>query len=51
MAKHSASPARDIILSEVGPRDGLQSIARIMPTAAKNAWIKALAAAGPCVQD
>ncbi len=37
---------RQIIVSEVGPRDGLQSLKRIMPTVAKIAWIKALAAAG-----
>lgn len=37
---------RDILVSEVGPRDGLQSIATVMPTAAKCAWISALAAAG-----
>jgi hydroxymethylglutaryl-CoA lyase len=37
---------RDIIVSEVGPRDGLQAIKRVMPTAAKVAWIEALAAAG-----
>jgi hydroxymethylglutaryl-CoA lyase len=37
---------RDIIISEVGPRDGLQSIKRAMPTAAKIRWIKGLAAAG-----
>jgi hydroxymethylglutaryl-CoA lyase len=37
---------RDIIISEVGPRDGLQSIKRIMPTAAKILWICELAAAG-----
>ena len=36
----------DILVSEVGPRDGLQSIHRIMPTAAKKAWITAEAAAG-----
>jgi hydroxymethylglutaryl-CoA lyase len=35
-----------ILVSEVGPRDGLQSIDRIMPTAAKKAWIAAEAAAG-----
>lgn len=35
-----------VLISEVGPRDGLQSIARTMPTAAKKAWISALAAAG-----
>lgn len=36
----------DILVSEVGPRDGLQSIQSIMPTAAKKAWIAAEAAAG-----
>ncbi len=36
----------DITISEVGPRDGLQSIERIMPTAAKCAWISAQFAAG-----
>ncbi|PVX31580.1 hydroxymethylglutaryl-CoA lyase [Sphingomonas pokkalii] len=36
----------DILVSEVGPRDGLQSITPIMPTAAKKAWIAAEAAAG-----
>lgn len=35
-----------ILISEVGPRDGLQSIDRIMPLAAKQAWIAAEAAAG-----
>jgi hydroxymethylglutaryl-CoA lyase len=35
-----------ILVSEVGPRDGLQSIAAIMPTAAKKAWIAAEVAAG-----
>ena len=36
----------DILVSEVGPRDGLQSIDAILPTDVKNAWIKAQAAAG-----
>ena len=36
----------DILVSEVGPRDGLQSIKTIMPTEAKQAWIAAEAAAG-----
>lgn len=35
-----------ILVSEVGPRDGLQSIKSIMPLAAKQAWIAAEAAAG-----
>ena len=37
---------RDILISEVGPRDGLQSVSSIMPTEGKKAWIKAEAAAG-----
>lgn len=37
-----------ILISEVGPRDGLQSIDRVMPTEAKKAWIAAEAAAGVC---
>lgn len=36
----------DIEISEVGPRDGLQSISPIMNTADKKRWITALAAAG-----
>ncbi|MGA1376147.1 MAG: hydroxymethylglutaryl-CoA lyase [Steroidobacteraceae bacterium] len=35
-----------ILVSEVGPRDGLQSIASIMPLEAKKAWVAAEAAAG-----
>jgi hydroxymethylglutaryl-CoA lyase len=38
----------DVIISEVGPRDGLQSIKRAMPTEAKRRWVRALAAAGLC---
>ena len=42
-----ASPAAPaVLISEVGPRDGLQSLAAVMPTAAKLAWIDALHAAG-----
>jgi hydroxymethylglutaryl-CoA lyase len=36
----------DVLVSEVGPRDGLQSIKRAMPTEVKHKWIRALAAAG-----
>jgi len=36
----------DVIISEVGTRDGLQSVKAVMPTPAKLAWIDALAAAG-----
>lgn len=35
-----------VLVSEVGPRDGLQSIERTMPTEAKHRWISALAASG-----
>ena len=35
-----------VLVSEVGPRDGLQSIGSIMPLEAKKAWISAEAAAG-----
>jgi hydroxymethylglutaryl-CoA lyase len=35
-----------VLVSEVGPRDGLQSIRSIMPLEAKQAWIAAEAAAG-----
>ncbi len=36
----------EILVSEVGPRDGLQSIRSIMPLESKKAWIEAEAAAG-----
>ncbi|HTJ95212.1 MAG TPA: hydroxymethylglutaryl-CoA lyase [Pararobbsia sp.] len=36
----------DILISEVGPRDGLQSVSATMPTPFKFHWISALAAAG-----
>ena len=36
----------DVLVSEVGPRDGLQSIKRTMPTEAKLHWIEALADSG-----
>ncbi len=38
--------AKFIEISEVGPRDGLQSIKTLMPLEAKKAWIRAEAAAG-----
>jgi len=38
--------AIDITISEVGPRDGLQSIQQIMPTEAKKTWIQAQFEAG-----
>ncbi len=38
--------AIDVLVSEVGPRDGLQSVSAIMPTARKIQWVAALAASG-----
>ncbi|MDX3806704.1 hydroxymethylglutaryl-CoA lyase [Bosea thiooxidans] len=37
---------RDVLVSEVAPRDGLQSVRQSMPTATKHRWIAALAGAG-----
>lgn len=36
----------DILISEVGPRDGLQSVAATMPTELKLQWVTALAQSG-----
>jgi hydroxymethylglutaryl-CoA lyase len=36
----------DVVICEVGPRDGLQNAKHLMPTAAKKEWIRALADAG-----
>lgn len=36
----------DVLVREVGPRDGLQSVTRTMSTEAKGRWIAALAASG-----
>jgi hydroxymethylglutaryl-CoA lyase len=36
----------DVVVSEVGPRDGLQNIKRAMPTDQKVRWVAALAEAG-----
>ncbi len=36
----------DVLISEVGPRDGLQNVAMVMATEAKKTWIAAEAAAG-----
>jgi len=41
---HTMTP--DVLISEVGPRDGLQSVKATMPTADKLRWIDALVAAG-----
>ncbi len=44
MAMSSVAPT--VLISEVGPRDGLQSVAATMPTPAKLRWIDALVASG-----
>src|SRR5438477_8008520 len=36
----------EVLICEVGPRDGLQNAKHLMPTAAKKSWIRALADAG-----
>jgi hydroxymethylglutaryl-CoA lyase len=36
----------DVLISEVGPRDGLQSVKSVMPTSAKFLWLAALHASG-----
>ncbi|MEM8744143.1 MAG: hydroxymethylglutaryl-CoA lyase [Pseudomonadota bacterium] len=36
----------DVLVHEVGPRDGLQSIETVFPTEAKLSWIRSAAAAG-----
>ncbi|MBV8029950.1 MAG: hydroxymethylglutaryl-CoA lyase [Betaproteobacteria bacterium] len=36
----------EILICEVGPRDGLQNAKQLMPTEAKKAWIRSLADAG-----
>ncbi len=38
--------ATDVLVSEVGPRDGLQNTKQFMPTEFKKRWISAAAAAG-----
>jgi len=42
----TSSQVPDVLISEVGPRDGLQSVKATMPTADKLRWIDALVAAG-----
>jgi hydroxymethylglutaryl-CoA lyase len=43
---NTPAPMPDVLISEVGPRDGLQSVKAVMATADKFAWIDALVAAG-----
>lgn len=42
----TTAPSPEVLISEVGPRDGLQSVKATMPTADKFRWIDALVAAG-----
>jgi len=46
MSSPTLPAAGSVLISEVGPRDGLQSVARTMATPDKFAWIDALHAAG-----
>lgn len=46
MESKTVAPAVDVIVSEVGPREGAQSIHQTIPTEVKQRWIAALAAAG-----
>lgn len=43
---HPHRSATSVLISEVGPRDGLQSVKATMPTGHKKAWIDALVTAG-----
>ena len=43
---HAVRSAESVLISEVGPRDGLQSVKATMPTGYKRAWIDALVQAG-----
>ena len=40
------SSTPDVLISEVGPRDGLQSVSRVMATTHKLGWLDALVASG-----
>ena len=42
----SRTSAVDVVVSEVGPREGQQAISQVMPTPIKHRWIAALADAG-----
>ena len=46
MTSDPESTAPQVLISEVGPRDGLQSVKATMPTADKLRWITALHASG-----
>ena len=42
----ATSTQPEVLISEVGPRDGLQSVKAVMATADKFVWLDALVAAG-----
>ncbi len=46
MTAFTSTQVAHVLISEVGPRDGLQSVKATMPTADKLRWIDALVAAG-----
>jgi hydroxymethylglutaryl-CoA lyase len=46
MSSDSHQPSIDVLISEVGMRDGLQSVAAVMPTEDKKRWLTALHGAG-----
>lgn len=46
MSSDSNQPSIDVLISEVGMRDGLQSVAAVMPTEDKKRWLTALHGAG-----
>src|SRR5258708_3070490 len=46
MSPVASKPAPDVLISECGPRDGLQILKQVMATADKLRWIDALYAAG-----
>ena len=46
-----ASPPSEVRIVEVGPRDGLQNEAALVPSDAKVAFVEALAGAGPPVVE
>ena len=43
---HAVSRQVDVLISEVGPRDGLQNIPTLLPLSLKKAWVSSEAAAG-----
>src|SRR5512142_672576 len=45
-AADTRAPATTVVVREVGPRDGLQSLARVVPTERKLEWLRDAVAAG-----